>query len=252
MKKSIFVILMLLALCAPAFSETFWDACLDWLKLCNLTIGPAFFMPEGVGDPNSYDFHIVDGFGDDYYFSNDYSEKTQPSGIGVAIRMPFYYTDRFSLGVTGFSIADAVSGFGVAMAGLYATGSVGSFSISAGAGVAGAFVSHTIGRLYEAFPGDPGAYLDGVFFAPGSTMTVMACSSRLKPSATCSFKYRIMPWLYAEAGTTYFPDLTIDEFTYSLDNEDGGETTEVFSADPRTTIWFPSFWTVFVGFGVGY
>jgi hypothetical protein len=250
MKKIIFILVLCLATIPCSFSSPFYSALGEWFMNWNVSVGVASPLPSGITDPNDYSIHIVDGYSDDYYFSTDGGMgATSSTGLGLTIQMPLYYNDKLCAGIGGVIFIDRDTGFSYSNPGAFVRLKRGLVAVSVVLGFSYASVDYDAGELLEAWPGDPGAYLAGDFYAPGSKLSVSGINSTSAFGGSISVKYQIHRIAFVNIGYSYLSKSIIDSYSYTL--TDSGNEVEITPEVKYSSVSIPATSSFFAGIGFG-
>ncbi|MCX7720651.1 MAG: hypothetical protein N2Z64_05140 [Dictyoglomus thermophilum] len=174
-------------------------------------------------------FTIYDAFGDDYtFYINQNPTNSKITYFPINIRLPFYYSDNLSIGLSNIQRHFNTNIF-------YETGiDKESYFLANGGGIYinirttnRLWLNLVLGMVYyeidaiadelnASWYGDPGLYWNGEFYEPGTPLKVKGKTDSLF-SFSIGFKYHLTPGFYLEFTYYYFPGATIENMEYILE-----------------------------------
>jgi opacity protein-like surface antigen len=229
--KKIMLLIVFASIALPSFSLTF----LEYFAHINIAFGPSLLLGGDVsGDSDNYEVILYHSGGGTLRFPYKPSDiEKWPVGINFTIRLPVYYNETLSTGITfDADIAGSVfSGFAGGYFEYYLNNKL---SFLGGLGFSMANVSTDIGKI-------PGGYSDS-----GDTVSVTGFSAS-GIGFSAGVKYHFFKYFFLEAGYHFGWKHTIDDYTVQIDGEDI-ETTG--AAIEPLYINYKHAFAVKIGFGI--
>jgi hypothetical protein len=203
---------------ATAFADGFWGAIGDWFKKCDFNVVYLVTPLQLPTDPNTYgNLSFYDGYGDRYSFGAVSNNMTAPKeSITMDLFLYGFKTEPINTRLYFAVYAAPNDTLIYGLAGCKARISYGRLSAEATAGITTIGIVEDVGVLQAAFPGDPGAYLNGQFIPPGTKLSASATAQQVNFGFDIALRYNFLKWAYISAGYLFIPSSMIDTVKYSL------------------------------------
>jgi len=249
MKRNLFLLFFLIIvmkLMAQEIMDEYWTH-------TNFSFGWTFSNDGHVSGVGSLDITLIDAFHDVYNFSYDSDEDSGFTyGYDFYLSFPVFLKKYFSTGIftqallqhTGATYFDG---------GMYAECAIKQFSLRAGVGLSGIYVSKNLGNLVVAWAGDPGFYTGNKFIKPGSSLNGVT-TEFLGLTFNAALKYYpfskrqggVLKYTHLKIGYYYFQGKEITNYRLVLSGVDvkTDKQLPIFNIDSINTSY------IGIGFGL--